>query len=146
MPGYYLEPYFGEFTYNCRACSAEAKCATCTDDSTLCTTCVDGYSIVGHKCLADNHLEYTLKLDLEPGAFYSKTNAFRSAILSSSGATTDARGVFLKSIKPGSTDVTGIINAADAAEVASMKTALAASIDSDPTLSGLSVLGVDLES
>ena len=57
-------------------------------------------------------------------SFYSLTNSFKAFILENTKAKTSIEGVTITSIKNGSTDIEGGINAEDAEELETMKTSL----------------------
>ena len=114
------------FQSNCLflACSQKANCATCIVSNNFCTSCTTGYVLNGNKCISEIYLKFFVKLDTSPMSFYSLTNSFKAFIPENTKAKTSIEGVTITSIKNGSTDIEGGINAEDAEELETMKTSL----------------------
>ena len=76
----------GESTGICEPCSSDIGfCATCEYTDYQCTSCLDGYSLRGIKCISDVRIVFVVLLDTTIIAFIPLINGFKRAFMNTLG-------------------------------------------------------------
>ena len=70
---FYLDRVLLSATGRCLAC--QSTCKTCIRNAFLCTTCRDGFSLEGTKCINNNRVDYevTTSSDVSLVALFART-------------------------------------------------------------------------
>ncbi len=133
--GFYLDRALLSATGRCLAC--RSTCKTCSRNAFLCTSCRDGFSLEGTKCINNNRVEYavTVSADVSLVIVFARTfililiNAASEASLNQGKLlelTTD--DITLKRIKPGSAILEGEMSTGDPAQSNALSSNLANSL------------------
>lgn len=81
-----MEVIHGKNTGKCSPCSYDLGfCATCVRTSYQCTSCLDGYSLQGIKCVSNVKVVVILVLDTSLAGFVAFIEGFKNEFMTSLG-------------------------------------------------------------
>jgi hypothetical protein len=96
---------------SCVAC--KSPCKTCYKAGSFCTSCTDGYSLIGNKCRSSVYVGFTTKININMSLYCLISNTFMSYFITicSKVRTITRNTMFISTISNGSTDVSGGVSA-----------------------------------
>ena len=91
----------------CIAC--DSKCLTCIESTTNCESCVEGFKIIGSKCISEKMVSFTLKVNLDINKF--SNNLYNQVIQEIAAISVKPiTSVRIVSLNSGSVVILGFVN------------------------------------